>query len=239
MASFRYVIYTSIFGNKDELLDCQFQADDIDYICFSDVDLKSNVWKVVRKDLVNSNFCRTSRKYKILAHKFLPEYEVSIFVDGNFQVRKHPKDLIDNFKYLSDANLAVFDHNDPLISLNPYPQYRDPRNCIYEEAVACKRLRKDDPFIIDSQIAKYKSKQYPKNNGLISSAVLIRRHNESDVVKTMEDWWEEICSGSKRDQLSFNYVAWINNLNFNYIQGDIRNNEYFRLFQPHRHNKLK
>ena len=46
-------------------------------------------------------------------------------------------------------------------------------------------------------------------------------------MKAMEDWWTEIKYGSKRDQLSFNYVAWKNDLKFNYIDGDSRKNEYF------------
>jgi hypothetical protein len=36
----------------------------------------------------------------------------------------------------------------------------------------------------------------------------------------MEDWWIEIKYGSKRDQLSFNYIAWKNGFNFVYLQGD-------------------
>ena len=36
--------------------------------------------------------------------------------------------------------------------------------------------------------------------------VILRRHNEKDCVRVMEDWWTEIKYGSKRDQLSFNYV---------------------------------
>jgi hypothetical protein len=44
----------------------------------------------------------------------------------------------------------------------------------------------------------------------------------------MEDWWTEIKYGSRRDQLSFNYVAWKNNLKFNYIEGDSRDNKYFK-----------
>ena len=43
----------------------------------------------------------------------------------------------------------------------------------------------------------------------------------------MESWWEEVKYNSKRDQLSFNYVAWLHNLKFNYIEGDLRNNEFF------------
>ena len=50
----------------------------------------------------------------------------------------------------------------------------------------------------------------------------------------MENWWTEIKYNSKRDQLSFNYVAWKHKVKFNYIEGDSRDNQYFkRSTKPH------
>ena len=99
-------------------------------------------------------------------------------------------------------------------------QTYDKRNCIYEEYKAIKRLwnkgnKKDDLVFITKQIHRYLNDNYPKNNGLISSGIIARRHNEDDCIKTMEHWWKEIDHWSKRDQLSFNYVAWKNDFNFN------------------------
>ena len=75
---------------------------------------------------------------------------------------------------------------------------------------------------------------YPANNGLITGMVILRRHNEKDCIETMEDWWTEVKYNSKRDQLSFNYCAWKNDLTFNYMDGDSRDNEYFyRDTKPH------
>ena len=86
---------------------------------------------------------------------------------------------------------------------------------------------KDDPEIIQNQIQRYQKEGYPVNNGLIKGGIILRRHNEKDVINAMESWWEEVKYNSKRDQLSFNYVAWLHNLKFNYIEGDLRNNEFF------------
>jgi hypothetical protein len=37
--------------------------------------------------------------------------------------------------------------------------------------------------------------------------VILRRH--TDAIRHLnEAWWNEIVRGSRRDQLSFNYVAW-------------------------------
>jgi hypothetical protein len=87
------------------------------------------------------------------------------------------------------------------------------------------------------QVSRYAEENYPQNNGLATNPILLRKHNDPKIIKTMEDWWTEIKYGSKRDQLSFNYVAWKNNFKFNYLKGDSRKNEYF--LQTGRHKKRK
>ena len=74
---------------------------------------------------------------------------------------------------------------------------------------------------------RYVKEGYPKNNGLVVQMEVLRRHNETDVVDSMEDQWVELKYNSKREQLSFNYIAWKNDLKFSYIQGDSRDNKYF------------
>jgi hypothetical protein len=63
---------------------------------------------------------------------------------------------------------------------------------------------------------------------------VLRRHNEKDVIKTMESQWVELKHNSKREQLSFNYIAWKTNLKFNYISGDSRDNKYFLQMGKHK-----
>jgi len=55
----------------------------------------------------------------------------------------------------------------------------------------------------------------------------------------MEDWWTEVKYGSKRDQLSFPYVAWKNKLDFNFIDEDIDDNEFFLYMKKWRQIKRK
>ena len=88
-----------------------------------------------------------------------------------------------------------------------------------------------------NQVSKYLKEGYPQNNGLATNPILLRKHNDINVIKTMEDWWLEIKHNSRRDQLSFNYIAWKNNFNFEYLKGDSRKNEYF--LQTGRHKKRK
>lgn len=225
----KLVIYTAIFGNKDELCEPSLTLPGIDLICFTDnLYLKSETWKVIYKNPTNKDPVRSAKVYKILPHRYLSNYKISIWVDGNFLIRGNVSKLIK--KYLSTANIAVFDHN---------KNRWDPRNCIYKEAEALLKLagkgkHKDDTQIILTQVKQYRKIGYPRSNGLISSAIILRKHHEPDVIQTMEDWWKEIEKYSRRDQLSFNYVAWKNKLKYNVIKVDSRKNKIF-LWRPHRY----
>ncbi|MBD3311259.1 MAG: methyltransferase domain-containing protein [Candidatus Magasanikbacteria bacterium] len=221
------VIYTAILGGKDALTEPKFIPDNCDFICFTDDEvLKSKTWKVVNIGVGSGDPARDSREMKLLPHKYLSDYEYSIWVDGNMLVHGDVNELID--KYLKSNNIAMFDHNQLT---------GDKRNCIYKEAEVLVKMAKtekykDDPSLILKQVSRYKEEGYPEDNGLISGMVILRKHNYYDVKKVMEDWWSELKNNSKRDQLSFNYVAWKNNLDFVYIQGDSRDNKYFKRL-PH------
>ncbi len=217
----KIVVYTAIFGGKDALIEPLFTSPDIDFVCFTDSKFESINWQIRETPLEGPDPVRFARKHKVLAHKLFPEYEYSIWVDGNIIVRGDVHKLLD--KVLANSNMAVYDH--------AYTK-PDSRDCIYEEARVLIEMSKgpkykDDPELIQSQVARYKAEGYPEHAGLISSMELIRRHNSPDVVKVMEDWWHEIETGSRRDQLSFNYATWKNKFEPTIIHEDSRNNEFF------------
>jgi hypothetical protein len=222
----KIAVYTSIFGGYDNLIDDQFQMDGVDFICFTDRNIESKTWKVVKSTPIYNDPNRNAKKYKILPHRYLKDYDWSIWIDGNIKVISDIRPMCDGDPY------KVYDHM----------QVFDKRNCIYDEAQAILNFGKinsertpergiknwkDNPQLIVEQMNRYMVEGYPKNNGLATNPIIIRNHNNSDVIKNMEDWWIEIKYNSKRDQLSFNYIAWKNKFNFVYLQGDSRNNEYF------------
>jgi len=215
------VVYTAIFGDKDKLRDPEYINKDFDYICFTDLDLKSDVWNIVKCEPTDKDPVRSAKVYKILPHKYLNDYEVSIWVDGNMSIRGDLDKFIDN--NLENNNIAVYDHS----------CLEGGRSCVYKEAeelLAMERRGKykDNSELIKKQIDKYRNDGYPEDNGLLSGMVILRKHNKSDVVSIMEAWWNEIKNNSRRDQLSFNYVAWKNNLDFNFIKESSEDNEFFK-----------
>jgi hypothetical protein len=225
-------IYTTIIGKYDILEEPNFIPEGYDFICFTDqkIHKPNSIWKIKQVLPLYKDNTRTARKYKILPHRFLPEYDISIWTDGNELVVGDINKLQE--KYLKDKNMAIYNHM----------SCWDKRDCIYEEAKAIFNLGnqnnnwKDDPSIITKQMERYVNEQYPLNNGLIVSGVMFRKHNKKDVINCMETWWTELKYGSKRDQLSFNYAAWKCNTQFNWINQDIRDDGYV-LEVKHNHQK--
>lgn len=208
-------VYTCILNDYDKLIEPFIVSKGIDYICFTNTEIVSKNWKCIKinldKDLTISKNCR---KYKILPHLFLKDYDLSIWIDGNILIKDNLYSFINTY---IQNKITVFNHNSTI----------DKRNCIYEEYKAINKLKKDKSGLASIQIFKYRSENYPENNGLLCSGILIRKHNDKEIIKLMEEWWNEVKNFSHRDQLSFNYVVWKNKLEINYINQDIRKNKYF------------
>ena len=133
----------------------------------------------------------------------------------NIELLDNPKDIIDSIS----SNIAIPMHPN--------------RKCIYKEAEACKKAKKDKPEIIDKQIEKYKKEKFPENFGLVQSNIVIRHHNSDDCIFLMNSWWEQIANESHRDQLSFNYVIWKTGLSFEYLDKALCNSKYFYWRKEH------
>ncbi|MGK6351986.1 glycosyltransferase domain-containing protein [Parapedobacter sp. DT-150] len=225
------VIYTAIFGDYEGLLP-QKQLAGWDFICFTDnKQLQAAPWQVVLVEPpVAGDNVRSSRYVKINPHLFLAEYEISIFIDGNFLVIGNVDQLVETV--LSDGVIACFDHNQ---------NTRDARDCVYVEYAAIKQLAeergvyKDDPEVMERQMAFLRAEGYPEHNGLVYSGVLLRKHHDPQLISAMEDWWYMVKHYSRRDQLSFDYAMWKNQLTYQVIPGDSRRgNGYFYMLGAHR-----
>jgi hypothetical protein len=93
----------------------------------------------------------------------------------------------------------------------------------------------DDTNVIQKQIEKYQSEGFSDDLGLFSTTCLARRHT-SEVKKLQSLWWNEICEGSKRDQLSFTYCLWKLNMRCNVIPGfcRIKPSNFFKMVSHYR-----
>ncbi len=192
-------VFSAITGNYDSVRDPAVVDKDLDYYLFTDMNgIKSDVWKVIKVDNPEHlDLTRLARKIKILgAYEYLNEYDYTIWCDGKSQI-------------VGDIHQYINQYSDgaPILCFNHYYNYN-----VYSEAELCKMLEKDNPETVDAQVKRYKNEGMPENNGMIDSCFLVRDSHSELLKKTMNDWWNEVKNGSKRDQLSFNYVCWKNGL---------------------------
>jgi hypothetical protein len=202
------VVYSCVTGRYDKVADTLLSRvgrtdPRVTYVLFTDqvteptrhqlAGLNSSFWNVVPLAWQHP-LCRTrtARWHKVNSHLLPIKAKFSLWIDGTHRLKPNVDvyDLVDTATRLAD--LATFRHPD--------------RDCVYQELVACKQWRKDNPLLMTMQVDRYKAEGYPAHAGLVETSCVVRKHTER-VVEFNRAWWQQIDSGSYRDQLSFNYVA--------------------------------
>jgi len=187
------VVYTAITRGYDSLKEPPRSArDGTAFVAFLDQPAASSTWQSRAIHRQFRDPCRNAKRHKILSHLYFPDALYSLWIDGSVTIRftDSIQELIG--RYLADSDLVVFQHRT--------------RTCLYQEASVCLQRGLDDPAVILRQVSRYTREGYPSNAGLAECPVVLRRHSPA-VRAFNEAWWEEITRGSKRDQLSFPYLA--------------------------------
>lgn len=163
----------------------------VKYVCFADVPFEHEAWEFrYAYPYGQTDPRRVARMYKILSHVWFPGSE-TVWLDG----RGYTTIPITTFadKYRGDV-VACRRHKD--------------RDCIYEEATTLINQQYEDSRIVDTQMRRYVSEGFPEKFGLHETGCLYR-DNKSPMVRSFNSQWHsEVVSGSKRDQLSFDYIRW-------------------------------
>ncbi len=210
----RRVVYTCMFGYSEHFNDQHYEANDIDFVCFTDdPDLRSSFWQMRVIPLGLLDPARRSKQIKALPHRFLPDYDLSLYVDNTVWLKRTPADLFDSYFSASQSSLCAFAHED--------------RDCIYDEAEAIISLGYDDPDVVRRQAALYRSLGYPAHYGLLTSSFMFRRHHDRHLQRVMELWHEQVLCHSKRDQMSLNPVMWSEQFAYSVMPESFRKRELF------------
>lgn len=216
----RIAVYTAIFDDYDMLFEPFIIDSRCDYYLISDKEPSPNsVWKEVDNEYVvltnKMNSIEKNRYYKMHPNIIFPEYEYSIYVDGNIAIFGFVSELI---SYVNEKT-GIALHN------------MSNRDCIYDERKACALYKKGNVKRIQEQVKKYRKEGFPMHFGIYECPVIVRKNSE-ECNRLMEEWWGEFVDGGFRDQISFPYVIWKNGYSFEeigFIGNDVRTNPYFRV----------
>jgi GT2 family glycosyltransferase len=194
-------VYTTIFGNYNDLKPVPAQTVKADYICITDnPNLKCQGWKTVVVDFPRRDLHPRMRAkfFKLFPFECpeLAKKDISIYIDGSIQITANT--FIEYMLKNLNSDILLFKHPD--------------RNCIWDELEASRPLVKykaELPAMI-SQLASYKN-IYPRKGGLYACGVMVRKHTDA-VKRLMGSWWWEITKWSWQDQLSFPVVCRLNKI---------------------------
>ena len=186
------VIYSANFGSYDSPKDPIFIESDIDYLYFTDnPEIQSDLWHVIFIDSNLFDSRMMARIFKHLPHFFLTQYRSSLWVDAQITINKASASYI--FSLLDNRSFICFRHNR--------------RTKVFYEAIACIRIGHDSIKKIVTQYISYRLDGFKDYDPLIASGVLARNHMKKNIFIFQELWFKEIFNRSIRDQLSFNYLA--------------------------------
>jgi hypothetical protein len=221
----RICVYTTLFGDIDDLIPVLNPAEGVDYLCFTDQPRNAAGWQQIIVESEHADNNMKAKAFKILPHKHLDSYDYSMFVDANTVFFGRVNELIG--LCLLSGDFVMWQH--PL------------RDDAYVEVNAIIAHRRHGPHDILEQMRHYSTEGMPRNTGKFEASFIWRKHNDSAVIEFMEAWWEQICRFSKRDQLSLSYLVWKTGFRPALLSPDLgtsRENIYF-FKAPHRDGKVR
>lgn len=226
----KLVVYTAIIGdNYDQLLQPLAIREDVDYVCFvkkgTNGPNKNGIWFIREIDFEHNDNTRVARYAKMHPHILFPDYEYSLWIDGNIQI-------------VDDAVYSIIDNKickNVLLSSMSHP-YVD---CCYDDAYICIADHRDKAWRIIAQIVYLKLHGFPKNFGLYETNVLYRNHSSDQIIKFNTLWWKLLSHLSRRDQLGCTYAMWKNDIPMDYFLPKGKNARNTDVIHYYAHNKKR
>lgn len=225
----QFAVYTALIGGYDEIHQPLVVDERFDYILFSDEVMsdKVGVWQICKVDYKNADKTRIARYVKTHPEELLPEYKATLWLDSNIQI-------VAPFVYervLELYNKGVY------VATIKHPS----RNCAYDEAFEVSYSNVYGQLEHDITALKWcrimYENNYPEQNGLCETNILYRLNDK--IVGCVDDlWWQCINDFSKRDQLSFNYSLWKNNVEVKYFLPGCEHAKNSSNFSYYGHNKV-
>lgn len=208
------ICYTAIFSPYDDLKEPKVITPGWRYICYTDQDLKSDVWQVIKVE-TPMRAQLAARYYKIMQHSVF--IDDSIWIDGSF---------------LINCNLTEFWEKN---AIGPMTFCRHPfRNGVYEEVHACMKLEKAPIIRLTDQWQNLTKEGIPAHAQVAATGLIMRFYDQvtDDFCKK---WFDEIKKYTLRDQIAWSKIAYQNPKGINMINWDYGSEMHF-IHIPHLHN---
>lgn len=199
----KIAVYTCITGGYDDLIQPLVEDPRCDYYLLG-LNKPENIgvykWVDITgkiPECISGDYHRMNRYCKIHPNIFFPQYDYSIYVDGNIQINTIISHLPGKLGKVGIASYGIGGVAD-----------------IYEHAASLwyrnGKGELDGRIRIQNQMKRYVKEGFPRFFGLTENGVLVREHNNGNCIRIMDTWWDEVLNYSRRDQLSFMYAIWKN-----------------------------
>ena len=191
----RYVVYTVIVGNYDYVKQPSVIDDRFDYIIFSDVPIaNTGVWQVRLIEYETKRNWLKARYPRFNNSAVLPEYEASLYVDGNIQILSQK--VYDRCIELKEQGVewAGIKHQG--------------RTGIYNEINAIIGLGWAHDYDVLDWYRYMRKDNFPDDCGLFEDNVIFRIHTERVTKVNSFFWWSMEKFMYRRDQFALMWAIW-------------------------------
>ncbi len=227
----KFVVYTVLVGNYDDILQPKVVDSRFDYILFTNNTISDNlgVWKPKEFPLaIENDNIRFSRYPKSHPESLLSDYAASLYIDANIQIQD---------QWVYDRFVELYNQEVEYAGIQLIISGDD---CIYEHTLEICQKAMEHDYMGIKQSHRLFELGFPSHYGLNENNVIFRMHTEK-MKNTDEEWWWWIVNYSFRDQFSYMYCLRKYNVSINYFlpKGeDTRNGTHFKLFK-HDNNRIR
>lgn len=196
----RKVIYTVSMGKDYPLENPPPNCEGWDKIAIvEDMETKPNGWELrpigkIEDEIIDKSHRKRSRYPKMNPHLYFPDYDISLYIDTGVTIGTDLNTILE--KYPND-NWVVTQH----------PK----RKKVVEEIKACLFAHRFLSLRGLNELAKrYNDLNFHEICELSENAFILRHHNEKNVIKINNIWWNEYRKlHIQRDQLIFSAALWV------------------------------
>lgn len=219
----KVIVYSCMIGNYDNVTSFNKQKG-YDYILFTDQNIKNTNWTVfpIPEEVLKLNVSdiKKQRYMKIHPHKFFKNYDLSLYIDPNYEITGDLDDYLIN-------TLNPLDH-----IYIPHLQFGKGMKQAIDKAIE-KKL--DDVSLLKHVMDRYNQSKLLDKTGIVNAGLIIRKHHTEDCIKLMERWWEEVRDYSHVDNFAFDYAGYMTGVRYLYTSYQFA----LFYFKVHRHLKDK